>query len=134
MRRVGLAVYDGFLVSAKSRFDQAGWDCMEKIISSGELPDAIVAAYDSIAYGAMSCARNHGLKIPEDISFVGINDYHTSRLFDVPLFSLRIDFAAVCDRAVELIFKRIGNKHYRSREEIVVPTTLSIRQSICRRK
>ena len=130
MRRIGLSFHDKYFFRSKLRFAEAGEDGMMELIKRNAVPTVIVAAYDQIAYGAMRAARNAGYKIPEDISFIGMDDISSTPYFDVPLTSLNVDFDAVCPQIVDLMFKRIENRYYRSREELTVPVRLNIRESL----
>ncbi len=106
---------------------QNGRDKREKC---KELLGVIVAAYDQIAYGAMKYARESGYRIPEDISFVGMDDISSTEYLDVPLSSIHVAYEEVCERIVDLVFRRIENRHYRSREPLTVPVSVKIRESL----
>ena len=130
MRSVGLPIYQKYIFVSDSRFAEAGEECMRALIERGEVPSVIVAAYDQIAYGAMKYASDAGYRIPDDISFVGMDDISTNSYFDVPLSSIHIGYEDVCEQIVELIFRRIDNRHYRSRKKISVPVSVNIRESL----
>ncbi len=130
MRLVGLPVYDKYISISEERFAKAGEDGMRRLIERGAIPSVIIAAYDQIAYGAMRCAKECGYRIPDDISFVGMDDISATSYLDVPLSSIHINLEDVCSQVVDLLFKRIENRHYRSRREITVPTTVKIRESL----
>lgn len=130
MRRVGLPVYEKYMYVSNSRFAEAGEKCMRAIIESGEMPSVIVTAYDQIAYGAIKYASNAGYRIPDDISFVGMDDLRATTYFDVPLSSIHIGYEDVCEQIVELIFRRMDNRHYRSEKKISVPVKVNIRESL----
>ena len=51
---------------------------MQEILESSNLPTAIFAASDAIAFGAMRAVQEKGLSIPEDISIIGFNDTEMS--------------------------------------------------------
>ena len=48
---------------------------MARLLSLPELPTAVYAHSDEVAFGAMRTIRDAGLRIPEDISIVGIDDH-----------------------------------------------------------
>ena len=50
---------------------------MSEFIQSEDMPTAVFAASDYIAFGAMKAIKENGLKIPEDISVIGFDDAHT---------------------------------------------------------
>ena len=47
---------------------------MSEFIQSKDMPTAVFAASDYIAFGAMKAIKENGLKIPEDISVIGFDD------------------------------------------------------------
>ena len=53
---------------------------MSKLLSLPELPTAVYAHSDEVALGAMRTIRDAGLRIPEDISIVGIDDHPLASL------------------------------------------------------
>ena len=56
----------------------SGYQMMQEILESSNLPTAIFAASDAIAFGAMRAVQEKGLSIPEDISIIGFNDTEMS--------------------------------------------------------
>lgn len=130
MRKAGLPVIEKYIYTSEKRFADAGEDCMRALLERGEVPSVIVAAYDQIAYGAMKYARERGYKIPEDISFVGMDDISAASYFDVPLSSIHAGYEEVCDKICDLVFERIKNRHYRAKEYLIVPVTVNIRKSL----
>ena len=132
LRCTGLPVQDKYFVTSDKRFEQAGEDCMRQLIERGMIPSVIVAAYDQIAYGAMKYATEQNYKIPDGISFVGMDDISSAPYLDTSLSSIHTDFEAVCPQIVDLIFRRIENRHYRTRTAIRVPVNVNIRESLKR--
>jgi hypothetical protein len=57
-----------------------GWaDC--------DLPTAIFAVSDEVAMGVLYAAREHGLKVPRDLSVVGVDGHDFAYLFDLTTIS-----------------------------------------------
>ena len=132
MRKHGLPISEKHIVTAESRFAEGGEECMKKLIARGKLPTVIVAAYDQLAYGAMRYAKKMGIQIPDDISFVGMDDIAVTDYLDVPLTSLHTHTESICEKAIDLIFKRIDNRYYREKRSISVPVTLTLRESLAK--
>ena len=131
MRAHGLPISEKYIaVDNNKRFAEAGEETMQRLIDSGDLPTVIVAAYDQIAYGAMNRAVKCGLRVPDDISFAGFDDISVTQYLGVPLTSVRIEIANVCEQIIDLVFKRIDNRHYRKRREIIIPSSVCIRESL----
>ena len=130
IRSHGLHVYQKYIVETDARFTDAGAQGFEELVRRGDLPEVIVAAYDYIAYGAMKQARLGGYRIPDDISFVGIDDLSTAEYIETPLTSLHTHVEDVTKTLVDLVFKRIENRHHRERREITIPVTICLRSSL----
>jgi LacI family transcriptional regulator len=47
---------------------------MQRILDSGDLPDAIFVASDLMASGAINQLAAAGLRVPEDVAIVGFDD------------------------------------------------------------
>ena len=72
-------------------------------------PTAIFCSNDSIAYGVLACFRDLGVRIPEDISVVGIDDKLQSAGTTPPLTTLRQPYHDIGTRAVEKIVERVSH-------------------------
>ncbi|MCR2825178.1 LacI family DNA-binding transcriptional regulator [Microbacterium sp. zg.Y909] len=79
------------------------------IAELGELPSAtgVVAANDQMALGAMLALKERGLRIPDDVSVVGVDDIPEAAYFDPPLTTVRNDFDGTGRMAVRRLIARI---------------------------
>jgi LacI family transcriptional regulator len=58
----------------------SGKKALEELLEQNdEIPDAIYAASDDIALGAIIALREHGYKVPEDVSVVGFDNIELTR-------------------------------------------------------
>jgi len=87
--------------------EYSAYECMGRIIDSGRIPSAVFCAGDIFAAGAMKCAAERGYKIPDDISFMGLDDILISNYVVPPLTTIRIDKKEMGDISIELLFKMI---------------------------
>ncbi|MEO7351274.1 MAG: LacI family DNA-binding transcriptional regulator [Marmoricola sp.] len=60
-----------------------GLTACRRLLEASNLPTAIFAASDEMAIGATHALREAGLRVPEDISVVGIDDHELSEYFDL---------------------------------------------------
>ena len=65
--------YDKYLKEGQYSIE-SGYSMMSEFIQSEDMPTAVFAASDYIAFGAMKAIKENGLKIPEDISVIGFDD------------------------------------------------------------
>lgn len=68
--------------------DIAGYHCMQQLLRLKEKPDAVFCYNDVAAIGAMHAAHEAGLKIPDDIAFVGCGNVGYSEYLRCPLTSI----------------------------------------------
>ncbi|WP_111647323.1 LacI family DNA-binding transcriptional regulator [Actinoplanes lutulentus] len=61
----------------------AGAEAMAELLSLREPPTAVYAHSDEVALGAIRTIRRAGLRVPEDISVIGIDDHPLAELTDL---------------------------------------------------
>lgn len=84
----GLPLDDALI--GQGAFDaQSGHLAMADILSRTR-PEAVFAASDVVALGAISAIRDAGLGVPEDISVIGFDDIPLAAYFDPPLTTVRL--------------------------------------------
>ncbi len=66
---------------------EAGRRGMAQLLEA-EPPTAVFAASDEIAIGAVQEAKEHGFKVPRDLSVVGFDDIDFASIFDPPLTTI----------------------------------------------
>jgi DNA-binding LacI/PurR family transcriptional regulator len=59
-----------------------------------------------------------------------MDDITADTYFDVPLSSIHFEYESVCEEICDLIFSRIENRYCRTKEKIVVPARVNIRESL----
>ena len=88
----------------------------------------MAAASDEMAIGVMAAARAEGLRIPEDLSVIGIDDHALSNVLG--LTTVRQDVAAQGRQAAEILLHALGVDTPDGTEtEVVVDTELVVRRS-----
>lgn len=110
MHNLNLDVNSENVVIDEHRFANSGYFGMKSLLSQPEIPTAVLAAYDDLAYGAMKAINEAGLRIPEDISIVGINNNTVSNYTNPPLTSIDNPAKDVGDMAAVLMLERIKGK------------------------
>ncbi|MEV1331964.1 LacI family DNA-binding transcriptional regulator [Micromonospora costi] len=74
LRSAGLRPDPSLDVESQFTID-GGTRATAELLARGEPPTAIVAACDEMAMGAMTALRDAGLRVPEDVSVIGIDDH-----------------------------------------------------------
>jgi LacI family transcriptional regulator, repressor for deo operon, udp, cdd, tsx, nupC, and nupG len=102
-----------------------GAEAMSQLLSLREPPTAVYAHSDEVAVGAMRTLRRAGLRIPEDISVIGIDDHPLAELTDLTTVSQPVRQQGLLAGQMVLGLLQ-GDDVERA---ITVPTRLVIRQS-----
>ena len=76
---------------------------MDQILDRGVPFDAVVAANDSMAIGAIQALRQRGMRVPRDIPVTGFDDLTLARLGNPPLTTIAQPFDRFADLAVACI-------------------------------
>jgi LacI family transcriptional regulator len=106
--------------------EAGGYYAMQQLLPAN--PDAVFAASDIMAIGAMRAALDAGLRIPEDIAFVGFDDLPIATLSDIQLTTIRQPVVSFGAKAVEILIDLIENGITPPRH-IIMDTELVIRDS-----
>ncbi|MEZ4850711.1 MAG: LacI family DNA-binding transcriptional regulator [Bacteroidia bacterium] len=99
------------------------------ILELKELPDGIFSANDTVAVHAMIELKKAGLKIPDDISFIGFNDDPIASIVEPQLTTVSHPALEIGRSSARQIIKRINAKHSSPPENIVLPTQIIVRES-----
>jgi LacI family transcriptional regulator len=117
---------EGELIAEGDFTEAGGYYAMQKLLPAK--PDAVFAASDLMAIGAMRTVREAGLKIPEDVAFVGFDDVAIATYADPQLTTIRQPIVRFGFNAVEILIDLIENGIEPARR-IIMETELIIRDS-----
>ncbi len=92
------------------------------------LPDIFVSDLDYIALGAIRALKEHGYKVPEDISVIGYDDIPTCEVFDPPLTTIQVNKADIGRIAVRCLIEK-STTHAQHHTYTQISTTLIPRGS-----
>lgn len=94
------------IVSADFTY-QAGYDAMHELFRRNIPIDAVFAANDLAALGAMKAIYERGFRCPEDIHLIGFDDIHASRYVTPSLTTIRQPMEAIGQTAVNILVRQI---------------------------
>ena len=132
--------YAGALESAGSKVDaglqvdaisseQSGFDAMRTLLERGAAFDAVCAASDLIAIGAMKALHAAGRRVPDDVLVTGFDDIPLAGFVNPSLTTVQQDTKLAGTILVETLLKRIHNEPV---EGQIIPASLIIRNSTTR--
>jgi len=69
---------------------EGGRQMAARLLGHAERPSAIICGSDVLAIGAISAAREAGLRVPDDVAIAGFDDFEFSEYVDPPLTTVRV--------------------------------------------
>lgn len=108
--------------------DKAGFDAMQEFLRLKDRPDAVFCYNDMTAIGAMDATLHAGLRIPEDIAFVGCGNLRYADYLRVPLSSIDHGTAELGRIAGEFALE-LAARPEQEPKSILVPPKLAARVS-----
>jgi len=117
---------DPSLIAEGEFTEISGYEAMQKLLAAQ--PDAVFAASDLMAVGAMRATREAGMGIPEDIAFVGFDDLPFTPSPIPLLTTIRQPIYQTGSGAVQMLIEliRTGVKPAR---RVILETELIVRES-----
>ena len=94
--------------------EESAYDAAKKVLSLPKRPTAILCAIDTFAIGAMRCAKDMKLSVPDDVSFIGIDDILLAKYIEPKLTTIKIDKAEMGSVAMDLLRRMIAEKPAKS--------------------
>ena len=127
MRAAGLGIRDGWIAQGEWRIP-SGYACAQRILAVDEVPSAIVAANDELAYGALLAVIDAGLKVPDDIAIVGYDNNDISRISNPTITTVSLPLFLMGQVAAENLLCQLQSSE-RELAEQLIPGELIVRQS-----
>lgn len=109
---------------------ESGRKAMQKLLLLSKLPSAVFVCGDEMALGAMEAAKEAGLKIPEDISFVGFDNIPQAQLAPTPLTTVAQPFADLASLGIKYLVQIIKGKPKQPVRALLDNTRLIKRSSV----
>ncbi|KQN37063.1 LacI family transcriptional regulator [Sphingomonas sp. Leaf407] len=125
LREAGLAIDPGLQVDALSS-EASGYDAARRLIARDITFDAIFAASDMIALGAVRALGEAGRTVPGDVAIVGFDDIPAASLAQPPLTTIRQDYARAGELLVDMLIRRVAR---RETEPVLLRPDLVVRKS-----
>ena len=119
--------YNKYLIEGRYSME-SGYQMMNEILEKKQLPTAVFAASDQIAFGAMKAIREHDLNIPEDISLIGFDDLEMTRYTAPALTTLHAPAYEMGQYGVNSLFAA-SNLAIKTTIKVKLPCHLVVRDS-----
>ncbi|WP_321973642.1 LacI family DNA-binding transcriptional regulator [Paratractidigestivibacter sp.] len=102
----------------------AGYTAAEELLEVYTEVDTIVCATDSIAFGAMTCLREYGRHVPEDVQVTGVGDAELSQIVTPTLTTVHHHYKTSGAEAARMLCEQLAGdttrREVRMSYEVVV--------------
>jgi DNA-binding LacI/PurR family transcriptional regulator/serine phosphatase RsbU (regulator of sigma subunit) len=116
--------YDEQLIEMGNFWVASGEQAMQRILERGVAFDAVVAANDYMALGAVSALRAAGLRVPRDAIIAGFDDSPSSRLASPSLSTVRQPWRRLAQAAVATLARQFAGESVPAYSELGVDVVL----------
>lgn len=128
MSDAGLECRPEWMQQVVHNIPQPATAAMEKILSCAQRPTAVFCASDTYAANAIRYATRQGLKVPEDISFMGLDDLVISEYTNPAITTMGLDKIAMGRQAMSTLFQIMNGGSFQ--RIALLPTMLIERSSV----
>lgn len=90
-----------------------------KIDFPEEMPTAFVCNCDETAFRVISALKSKGIRVPDDISVVGYDNYTVSNICIPTITTVEVDIEKMASAAVEIIIKKLTDPLYSEGRRII---------------
>jgi len=126
MRAAKVRQSDTLLVPVQDSTEQVGFEAMTTLIATGKKFDAVFAASDLLAIGAMRALTAAGRSVPDDVAVVGFDDIPMASFSNPPLTTVAQDTRVAGELLVATLIQAIEKKAV---ESVMLPARLVVRRS-----
>lgn len=106
LARHGIAPKAGWLFTKVGSLED-GRKIMGQILQMEDKPDAVIAGSDEVAAGMVMEAIDRGVRIPEDMAIMGVDDQPLASILQVPLTTIRQPVQAEGEYAAKEIIRKL---------------------------
>jgi len=106
--------------------EDGGAAAMDRLLALEPAPDAVFAASDAMAIGALRTLREHGLRVPESIAVIGFNDLAGARHASPPLTTVHQPVRALGHEMARMLISVVEGQ---DPSPLILPTRLTVRES-----
>ncbi len=128
LRAAGVRLPDEWLVRG-GFMERDGYRGMKQLLEVRPPIEAVFAANDPAAIGAMKAIWDAGLRVPEDIAVVGVGDIAHGDLLRIPLTTVGWSRKEQGRHAAELLLQGVEQEGADEPQRVIIPPQLIVRES-----
>jgi len=102
---------------------------VEELLARGASFDAIVTPMDYVGIPAIGALQDHGIRVPQDVSVTGFDDFHLCAGIRPRLTTVRCDGVEMGRKAAQMMLGVLEEKDNPAIRKFAIPTSLVVRES-----
>lgn len=106
----------------------SGYQAAHQIVATGKPFTALVTGTDNMAMGAIRALREHGVRIPDDVSVVGFDNTELATYMEPPLTTVDFKFSKQDELVVKYLSELISDPQLELHQRVLM-SDLVVRQS-----
>ncbi|PKQ43598.1 LacI family DNA-binding transcriptional regulator [Confluentibacter flavum] len=129
LEKFGLPIEDSLIIESNLGIED-GRRIMQQLLEQKNKPDAVYAAGDYAALGALQVLQENHINVPEDIALVGFTNEPFTSLVTPSITSVEQHSEQIGKVAAETLLKRLDSPNEKvSLNKLILPAELIIRSS-----
>ena len=126
LQAAGLDLEPQWLIDSAFNLNEA-LEATTRLLSLTPRPTAIICGNDLLAFGALLAAQAMGVRVPQDLSVAGFNDFDYAAHLSPPLTTMRVALEEMAEQAGHYLLNALAGKPCEAMTRI--DTELKIRMS-----
>ena len=126
MTQSGTTVADSFLLAEP--YDAHGGFCAIEALERERIPRVVFCGCDEVATGVLSALGKRGLRVPDDVAVVSIDNIEGSQYTCPPLTTMDVQKRAMGEQAVKMITEGKAQSGQNACK-VILPSSLVVRES-----
>lgn len=127
--KYGISLNENIIIQGERFGEPTGYKAAKKLLNNIKNIDAIMAADDYIAIGAIKCLNDNNISVPNDITVTGFDNIVTTKFSKPTLTTVEQPFYNLGVQSVNCMMNIIN---YGDKKEVIkLPTKLILRDSCC---
>jgi DNA-binding LacI/PurR family transcriptional regulator len=128
MRKFGIVKEPKFIVDCQFLRDKA-YESTKVLLSQRNCPKAFFCQDDNMAIGVREAILGYGLKIPEEVALMGINDIKEASLCGIDLSTINQNIYEMGSTGADILIKKIENPEANMVNQVIMNSEIAIRKS-----
>ena len=119
LRESGIEMRKEYLLEAQFHDESSGYKAAKKVLNIRSRPEAVFAASDPIAIGALEALMEGGCRVPEDMGLIGVGSHRYGRYLRVPLSTVDQNLIEIGQQAASLLLDLIEKGANRRKPRVI---------------